>query len=103
MVFVQVPYFVPKTTFSANHYPWQKVEIQNSPQMMSLLIVPINLSLDSNHLANFINAVYDLKVGDATLSPTWDETSLEQGVAIFELESIGFNWFAAQYFADKMK
>jgi hypothetical protein len=103
MVTIQVPYFIPKTTFSANNYPWQKVDIQNSPQMISLLTVPFNLSLDSKRLADFITEVYALKVGDATLSPTWDETRLEQGIALFELESIGFNWFAAQYFADKMK
>jgi TRAP transporter TAXI family solute receptor len=103
MVSIQVPYFIPKTTFSANHYPWQKVDIQNSPQMISFLAVPANLSLDAKDLADFINAVYALKVGDATLSPTWDETSLEQGVALFELESIVFHWFAAKYFADQMK
>jgi uncharacterized protein len=103
MVFIQVPYFVPKTTFSATHYPWQKGDIENSPQMMSLLTVPFNLSLDSIGLRDFIDAVYDLKVGDSTLSRTWDETSLEQGVSLFQLESIWFHWYAAQYFAEKMK
>ncbi|KHD10701.1 hypothetical protein PN36_28685 [Candidatus Thiomargarita nelsonii] len=103
LVSVRAPYFLPKTTLSANHYPWQKVDLPNSPQMMTFLAASPNLSWDENRMANFISAVYDLKVGETTLSHTWDETNVSQGVDLFKLEPVLFHWDAAQYFADNMK
>jgi TRAP transporter TAXI family solute receptor len=104
LVSIQVPNFIPQTTLSADHYLWQTVDILNSPQVITLLATSPNLSLDENRIADFISAVYDLKVGETTLSPTWDETSVEQGVDFFKLEPILFlRNAAAQYFADKMK
>jgi TRAP transporter TAXI family solute receptor len=104
LVSIQVPNFIPQTTLSADHYSWQMVDILNSPQVITLLATSPNLSLDENRIAAFINAMYDLKVGETTLSPTWDETSVEQGVDFFKLEPILFRWGdTAQYFADKMK
>ncbi|TGN99908.1 hypothetical protein PN36_32005 [Candidatus Thiomargarita nelsonii] len=99
----KIPHFIPKTTVSADHYPWQMVDLPNQPQIVTFLAVSPNLPLDENRIADFISAVYDLNVGETTLSPTWDETSVEQGVDIFKLEPILFHWNAAQYFADKMK
>jgi hypothetical protein len=100
---VQAPDFLVKTTLSADHYPWQKADLPNSLQATSFFGFSPNLSLDENRVADLINAVYALKVGDTTLSPTWDETTLEQGVANFNILSGYYSWPAAQYFADKMK
>jgi TRAP-type uncharacterized transport system substrate-binding protein len=35
LVSIRAPYFIPKTTLSANYYPWQKVDLPNSPQNFS--------------------------------------------------------------------
>ncbi|TGO02814.1 hypothetical protein PN36_18640 [Candidatus Thiomargarita nelsonii] len=103
LVSIQVPNFFPKTTLSAEHYPWQMVELPNSPQIITFLGISPHLSRDENRIADLISAVYDLKVGETTLSPTWDETSVEQGIALFKLEPVLFHWDAAQYFADMIK
>jgi TRAP transporter TAXI family solute receptor len=103
LVPVQAPDFLVKTTLSADNYPWQEMDILNSPQATSFFSFSPNLSLDSKRVAALINAVYTLKVGDTTLSPTWDETNLEQGIAHFNILPGYYSWPAAQYFADKMK
>jgi len=103
LVSIRVPNFFPKTTLSVDHYPWQRIELPNSPQIITFLGISPHLSRDNNRIADLINAVYDLKVGKTTLSPTWDETNVEHGVDFFKLEPVLFHWDAAQYFADKMK
>ncbi|MEN8220241.1 MAG: hypothetical protein ABFS56_28595 [Pseudomonadota bacterium] len=103
LVSIQVPTFIPKTTLSADHYPWQTVDIPNSPQATTIFGVSPYLSLDENRIADFMNAVYEIQVGDTTHSPTWNETTLEQGLAYFKSLPGDYYWFAAQYFADKMK
>ncbi|MDM8560460.1 TAXI family TRAP transporter solute-binding subunit [Candidatus Parabeggiatoa sp. HSG14] len=100
---IQTSSFIPKTTLSANHYPWQEVDILNSPQTITSVAFSANLFFDSNRVADFINAVYQLKVGDNTLSPTWDETTLEHDIISFKRRPIHLTWPAAQYFADKME
>jgi hypothetical protein len=103
LVPIHIPYSALNTTLSAKHYPWQKVDIQNSPQIMVLLVTSPTLSVDDSRIADLINAVYDISVGAHTHSPTWDETTLEQGLAYFKLFPEFHRWAAAQYFADKMK
>jgi TRAP transporter TAXI family solute receptor len=94
---------LPKTTLSANHYPWQQVDIPDLPLAQAMFAFSSNLSLDSKRVADLMNAIYALKTGDTTLSPTWDETSFEQGLAHFNKVPTFFSWPAAQYFADKME
>jgi TRAP transporter TAXI family solute receptor len=103
LVPIQIPYSAVNTTLSAKHYPWQEVDIPNSPQIMVLLVMSPTLSIDDSRMADFINAVYAIPVGDSTHSPTWDETTLEQGLAYFKLFPVFYRWAAAQYFAEKMK
>lgn len=103
LVPIHIPYFAINATLSAKHYPWQDVDIANSPQIIALLIFSPTLSFDKSRLADFIDGVYDISVGDTTLSPTWDETTLKQGMGYFKSMPTGFDWTAAQYFADKMK
>ena len=103
LVPVQGPGFLVKTTLKADHYPWQTVDIPNSVQATSFIGFHPNLSLDEKQVADFINAVYALKVGNSTLSLTWDETTLEQGVAHFKILPGYYSWLAAKYFANKMK
>jgi len=103
LVSIQSPRFLPKTTLLANNYPWQKVDILNSPQATTIFGVSPYLSLDKNRIADFMNAVYDIQVGDTTHSPTWNETTFEQGLAYFKSLPGDYHWFAAQYFANKMK
>ncbi len=103
LVPVQVPYFVIQPTLSAKHYPWQKVDLAKSPQVMSFIVMSPALSIDESRMADFINAVYDLKVGDDTQSPTWDETTLEQGLGSFIPFPTFYHRAAARYFVDKMK
>jgi hypothetical protein len=103
LVPIQTTDFIPKTTLSANYYPWQAMDILNSPQTMSLFAFSATLSFDPNHIADLINAVYELKDDDTTLSPTWGEPTLEYGMAFFKRRPINFTWSAAQYFADKME
>ncbi|TGO02956.1 hypothetical protein PN36_15255 [Candidatus Thiomargarita nelsonii] len=100
---IQAPHFLPKITLSADNYPWQEVDILNSPQVTTIFGVSPYLSLDENRIADFINAVYEIQVGDTTYSPTWNETTLEQGLTYFKLLPGDYHWFAAQYFADQMK
>ncbi|HIE00489.1 MAG TPA: TAXI family TRAP transporter solute-binding subunit [Thiotrichaceae bacterium] len=103
LVPVQVPYFVIQPTLSAKHYPWQKVDLPKSPQVMSYIVMSPALSIDESRMADFINAVYALKVGDDTHSSTWDETTLEQGFGSFIPFPTFYHQAAAQYFVDKMK
>jgi TRAP-type uncharacterized transport system substrate-binding protein len=85
LVPVQIPFSALKTTLSAKHYPWQQVDIQNSPQLMALLVMSPTLSIDDSRMADLINAVYAIPVADSTHSPTWNETTVEQGMAYFKL------------------
>jgi TRAP transporter TAXI family solute receptor len=98
---VPITSFASGSTLSAQHYPWQTEDIPNSPQIWAVIFVMT--SFDNNSIADLIQAVYDIKVGDTTLSPTWDETTLEQGVASFKRLPLYFNPLAAQYFLDNME
>jgi len=103
LVPIKTPDFFVKTTLSADNYSWMKSDLQNSLQATSFFGFSPNLTLDENQIAELINAVYALKVGNNTLSPTWDETTLEQGLAKFKILPGYYSWLAAQYFANKMK
>jgi len=103
LVPVQVPYFVIQPTLSAKHYPWQKVDLAKSPQVMSYIVMSPALSIDETRMADFINAVYDLKEDNDTQSPTWNETTLEQGLGSFIPFPTFYHPAAARYFVGKMK
>lgn len=103
LVPIQIPYSALNTTLSAKYYPWKSADIPNSPQIMAIFVMSPTLSFDESRMADLINAVYDIPVGDHAQSPTWDETTLEQGSAYFNLFPTFYRWAAAQYFADNMK
>lgn len=92
-----------KTTLSAAHYPWQPVDIPNVPLTLAIFSASPQLSLDPKRVADFMDAVYALKNDDTTFSPTWDETTLEQGLDHFKIIPTYYSLPSTQYFASKMK
>ncbi len=102
LVQIKGPDLLMKTTFSSSHYPWQNEDIPGAPQVMATLFVSPNLSFTDTQIVDFINAIYEIPVDDTTISPTWDETIIEQGVIHFQLVTYLYDWLAAQYFAERM-
>ncbi len=103
LVPVQAPDFLVKTTLSADFYPWQARDITNSPQATTFFSFSPNLGLDVKQAAALIETIYSLKVGDKALSSTWEETTLEQGLANFAILPGYYSWPAGQYFVKQMK
>lgn len=78
LVPIQAPDFLVKATLLADTYPWMKAELPNSVQATSFFAFSPNLSLDKNHVADLINAMYTLKADDTT-SLTWMKPLLNRG------------------------
>jgi len=91
-----------KKDFPASHYAWQDHDVPDSPDIMATVFISPKLHLAPNQVANFLKAAYDIKVGGSTMSTTWDETTVEQGVNHFKLATYLYDWNAARFFADKM-
>lgn len=97
LVPIEAPPTTPKTTLSAAYYPWQDVDIPNSPQVVAMLAISSSLGMDDTRIANFMEAMYDLKKSDTTLSQTWDETTFEQTESHFNLGPMTFDWEVAKF------
>lgn len=91
-----------KANLPASYYPWQDVDVPDTPQTIATVFVSPNLSLDADRVAKFIEAVYQIPADGSTNSTIWNQTTLEQGINHFKLVTYLYDWYAGQYFAGKM-
>jgi TRAP transporter TAXI family solute receptor len=103
LVPIEAPESLPKITLSAAHYPWQNVDIPESPQIVAMLVVSSSLEVDDTRIADFMEGMYALKTSNTTLSPTWNETTFEQTVNNFNLGPMIFDWVVAQFIVDNVE
>jgi hypothetical protein len=102
IVQVMGPDIYVKKDFPASHYAWQDHDVPDSPDIMATVFISPNLHLAPNQVANFLKAAYQIKVGGGTLSTTWNQTTVEQGVNHLKLATYLYDWNAARFFADQM-